>query len=168
MEEELSIGRIRTSHGVAGELKVESYSGESEHFERLESVTITKDGHRKTLALEHLRSHAGGLIIVKLTGVDQREDAKRLAGWEIVVPRSAAAQCKGNEVYYADLIGLSVICAGETRGSVETVWEGGSVPFLGIRLADGSERLVPFQEVFVSGIDLSRRQIGIADCEVLE
>jgi 16S rRNA processing protein RimM len=167
MDDELSIGRIRTAHGVAGELKVESFSGESKHFERLEAVTVTKNDQRKSFPIEGLRAHAGG-ILLKLRGIDQREEAKALAGWEIVVPRDAAAPCSENEYYYADLIGLAVTCAGENRGSVETVWEGGAVPFLGVRLPDGSERLVPFQEAFVRGVDLAQRRLEVADCEVLE
>ncbi|MFP4549539.1 MAG: ribosome maturation factor RimM [Spirochaetales bacterium] len=167
MHEELSIGRIRTAHGVAGELKVESYSGESEHFERLDAVTITKGGMRKTLAVEHIRPFAGGLL-VKLAGINQREEAKKLAGWEIVASRDEAAPCRKNEYYYADLIGLGVVCGGELRGVVEAVWEGGAVPFLGVRATDGNDRLIPFQEAFIVAVDLVKRQIEIADCEVLE
>ncbi|MFW6289139.1 MAG: ribosome maturation factor RimM [Spirochaetota bacterium] len=166
MDDELVIGRVRTAHGVRGELKVESMSGETDHFGSLATVTLVSGDRRHELAVEGVRV-VHRAVLLKLAGVDSPEDAKRWRGWEIVAPRRYAAPLREGEYYYGDLVGLRVLCDGTERGVVADVWEGGETVLLGIELPEGGQRLVPFQAAFVGEVDLEAGALELLNDEVL-
>ncbi len=171
MAAELVIGRVRTTHGVRGELKVESLSGETEHFLNLARVTMIRapggpDAERETLEVESVRV-AHRLVIMKLAGYDVPETARRWRGCEIAVDRARAAPLAQDEYYYADLVGLTV-CVGRVRcGRVSDLWEGGPTVLLGIIRNDGEQRLVPFQAEFVASVDLEEGRLVLENEEVI-
>ncbi|MFP4114217.1 MAG: ribosome maturation factor RimM [Spirochaetota bacterium] len=167
MKDELTIGRVRTAHGVKGEIKVESFSGETEHFLSLERVTLVRGSDRRDVRIESARA-AHKTVLIKLEGVDTPEEAKRWRGWDVVVDRSSAASLGEDEYYFADLIGLRVFFDDEEVGRVANVWEGGRTALLGIVVSDGSERLVPFQAEFVASVDLDGGRLVLTTAEVIE
>lgn len=166
MRQELVIGRVRTAHGVRGELKVESLSGEVDHFLGLESVTLVRGETRETLKVESVRAAHRGLLI-KLAGVDSPEVAKKWRGWEIAVPRESASPLGADEYYLADLVGLRVVFDGSLRGTVAAILEGGKTALLEVVLPEGERRIVPFQSEFVSDVDLEGETLTLATDEVL-
>lgn len=163
---QLAIGRVRSAFGVHGELKVEPFSGETAHFERLQAVTVVAAGSATDIRIDGVRT-LGDTLLVKFAGIDSPEDAKRLSGCELYVSRDSAAPCGPDEFYYADLVGLRVRCDGADAGVVETIWEQGGAAFLGVRTSDGNERLVPFQRHFVGTVDLDRGFLDVLSAEVL-
>ena len=172
MRNQLAIGRIRTAHGIRGELKVESLSGETEHFRGLREVTLVRsatdgqDSVRHTFPVEGVRM-GHRVVLLKLAGIDSPETAKQWRDWEIVANRDDAAPLESGEYYYADLIGLAVYCGADERGRVTELWEGGRTVLLEITLADGTKRLVPFQEEFVSEVDLDSGRLVLGSDEVI-
>jgi 16S rRNA processing protein RimM len=168
MKNELVIGRVRTAHGVRGELKVETLSGETDHFRDLDEVTLVRGAERREMRVEWMRV-AHRAVLLKLERVDSPEEAKRWRGWELVAERARAAALGEGEYYYADLIGLRVLVESSERGVVKNVWEGGETVLLGIVPTGGAEeRLVPFQAEFVTSVDLDRGSLELSTDEVLE
>lgn len=94
----LVVGIIRGTHGISGNLKVESTSGESEHFFDLTEVTLRKDGIEKTVKVESVKEIASYLLI-KIAGIDTPEAAAKYKGYEIVVPRDKACPLSEGEFY---------------------------------------------------------------------
>lgn len=166
MRQELVIGRVRTAHGVRGELKVESLSGETDHFLGLESLTLVRGENRRTVTVESVRAAHRGLLI-KLEGVDSPEVAKKWRGWEIAVPRESASPLGDDEYYLADLVGMRVVFEGTERGSIAAILEGGKTALLEVVLPDGERRIVPFQSEFVTDVDLESETLTLATDEVL-
>lgn len=89
--EQFIVGFIRGSHGVSGNIKVESASGEFEHFYSMKEVTLRngKTGDSKLCKVESV-SEGAGTLYLKLVGIDSPEDVRKLNGWQIVVPRKYA------------------------------------------------------------------------------
>ncbi len=104
----LVVGIIRGSHGLAGKFKVESTSGEVEHFFDLTEVTLRKDGSERKADVESVE---GGLpfLIMKCAGIDTPEQAAKLSGAEIVVPRDKACPLHDGEFYVEDLKNCALI-----------------------------------------------------------
>lgn len=100
--ERLVIGVIRGSHGLEGNVKVESTSGEVDHFFDLTEVTLKKDGHEKTYTVEDVAGSTANLLM-KFKGIDSPEDTAKIRGSEIIVPRSMACPCDKDEYYVEDL-----------------------------------------------------------------
>lgn len=98
----LVTGIIRTAHGLQGKFKVESSSGEVEHFFKLTEVTLRKGSFEKLYQVDSVEGSGSGLIM-KLAGIDTPEAVEKLRGAEIVVPRDKACPLKKDEWYVEDL-----------------------------------------------------------------
>ena len=104
----LVIGIIRGAHGLTGKVKVESTSGEVDHFFELTEVTLRKDGNERKTDVESVE---GGhpFLFMKCAGIDTPEQAAKLVGAEIVVPRDKACPLYEGEFYVEDLKNCALI-----------------------------------------------------------
>lgn len=162
----LAIGRIRGTHGLRGDVKVESYSGEYDHFDRLETVHLRKGDREREVVVESWK-RSGGKAVVSFYGVDTPEAASRLRDWELWAPREQAAPLGDGEYYVADLIGLAVYHGDEELGTVSAVYDGGQGSLLEVSLPGGTS-LVPFLEVYVGTVDLEQRRLELRVRWILE
>ncbi len=157
--ERLVIGLIRTSHGLKGHLKVRSLSGEVDHFFDLEEITIRKEGREKVYPVEEFKL-LGDNLLMKLRGIDNPEDAKILAGAEVLVSRDQAAPLEEGEFYQADLVGCRVVHQGEDLGVIKSIFEGGAADLLEV-VTHGGTFMVPFQEHYIGEVDLKAKTLEL-------
>jgi 16S rRNA processing protein RimM len=162
----LAVGVVRAAHGTGGEVRVHSFSGETEHVLRLRSVALRRGGVEREAVIEAARTALPD-VLLKFAGVDSREAAQTLAGWEIWVDRTEAAPLAAGEVYAADLPGCGVFAAGERVGEVAGVCETGHAPLLEVRTTDGRTVMVPYTDHFVGEVDVAARRLEVRDREVL-
>jgi len=155
------MGRVVAPYGVKGWLKVAPLSEAPETL--LSHATWwmrRKDGEWHSFALESGRMH-GNTLVAKLGELPDRETAAAFAGGDVGVARSALPAIAQNEVYWADLVGLSVVNReGELLGTVSAVREYGAHPVLQVQ-GDDRERLVPFVEAYVDGVDVAGGRIEV-------
>lgn len=160
------LGEVLGSYGVRGWLRVRPYTEETEALLRYPSWWL-KPG-RGTDWQEYRRvagrMHSGTLL-VELGGIDTREAALALKGFEIGVPRSALPEVADDEIYWNDLIGLAVVNrAGALLGEVCAVTEHGAHPLLRVARPPGStgpERLIPYVPAIVTGVDVGAGRIEV-------
>lgn len=157
---QLAIGRIRTSHGVRGHFKVESYSGETDHFTRLRQVLLSDGQHSESFAVESVRA-TGGHLLLKLEGVDSPEAARLFSGWEILVGRRNAAPLGNEEYYFGDLCKCHVVKEGRRLGRILSVCEGGGGELLEVQVPSGERFFVPFRKEFVGKVDIENRVVEV-------
>lgn len=147
------VGFVRSPHGISGEFKVESASGECGHFARMTDVTLRNGGGGEARPFKVERVDFGGHdLYMKLAGVDSPEAARKFANWEIVVPRGNARPLGEDEWYVEDLKGCSLVYGGECGleggpvvvGTVTGVMEGGAGDLLEVALAEECEVLADF------------------------
>lgn len=168
--EQFIVGFIRGPHGVAGNMKVESASGEFEHFYSMKEVTLRdgKTGDSRLFQVESVDEGAGTLYL-KLVGINTPEDVRKLNGWQIVVPRKYAKKLGKNEWYIEDLKncalnfypeqgddGLAVWTAPAAGnpvkvGTITDVIEGGSGNLLEVLLAENCSLLADNIKYFADG-----------------
>jgi 16S rRNA processing protein RimM len=92
-------------------------------------------------------------------GLDDRDEARLLSGYEICISRSLLPNLTGDEYYWYQLQGLSVINQDEQLfGKVDHLLETGANDVLVVKPCAGSlddrERLLPYTEQCVLAIDL--------------
>lgn len=127
-----------------------------------------RKGHvEKTLKVDSTR-WSGDNLLLKFAGFDTPEASRLLADFELWVPRDQAAPLEEGEVYLADLIGCSLIFAGESKGRVTGYLEGAASILLEVEKTDGSIAMVPFQEVYLGSIDLTGRTVELKVDWILE
>ena len=112
--EQLVVGFVRGAHGVTGEFKVESASGDYEHIEILKEVTLRRGSEAKKCKVEFAESGCGTLYM-KVREINSPEEVRKYNGWEIAVDRRDAHPLEENEWYIEDLKGCSVIWNGEVN-----------------------------------------------------
>jgi|SRR5574344_368198 16S rRNA processing protein RimM len=165
MTEQFVVGIVRGTHGLTGEFKVESTSGEYGHFASMDEVTLTDGSVTRTFKVERT-SGSNDYLFMKCAGINTPEEAAMYNRWQIVVPRKNAHPLQKGEWYIEDLKGCSVIAsddalkeahldedvtAGDTApaavqkivvGTVTDVLEGGSGYLVEISLSEGCTVLI--------------------------
>jgi 16S rRNA processing protein RimM len=166
-EKKIAIGCITGVHGLKGDLKVRSFSGETDHFTRLKEVEIRNAGPVRTVRVHSTRC-AGDRILMKLEGVTDRDQATGLSGAELWVDREYAAPLKQDEYYLADLSGLRCISEGEEIGTVLSIWDNGVDTFFEVKVDNGGTVMIPFADDFVGDPDIENRKIELRAVWLLE
>jgi 16S rRNA processing protein RimM len=88
---------------------------------------------------------AKGVLIARLSGVENRDRAEALRGLRLYLLRSALPQTEAEEYYHADLIGLdAVLDDGTPVGRVRAVYDFGAGHTLELARPEGPPVLVPF------------------------
>lgn len=153
-EKLVSLGVVLGAWGVKGWLRIRSYTEPRENILGF-SRWILRQAHEQRPARVEAGKPQGRSVVAKLEGVDDRAAAERLAGFEIVVERSAMAPCEPGEYYWADLEGKRVVTMkGEELGRVARLLETGSNDVMVV--AGERERLIPFiKDRVVRDVDLA-------------
>ena len=189
------VGFVRGSHGISGEFKVESTSGEYEHFADMEQVTLRngKTGEQKSFSVEYAEVGSRDLYL-KLAGIDSPELVQKYSKWEIIVPRENACPLGENEWYIEDLKNCALVYKGNDGlaeksapiqvGTITDVTEGGSGNLLEVCLAEDCDCLsddvkfdsngkvrtvyVPLKDQFIGTVDVKNKIIQLMHLWILE
>lgn len=163
---ELAIGKVVKVFGLDGRVKIESFSGEFDHFLTLSSVTLRLGSQTKSAELETCEFHAGSLI-VRFKNCTTVEEAQNYVGWELWVERSKASPLKTNEYYYGDLTGCSVMIGSDCAGTVTGVLETAGGHLLEVQCGQAT-KLVPFRNEFIGTVDIQEKKIEFLAPWILE
>jgi 16S rRNA processing protein RimM len=121
---------------------------------------MTKDGARQ-FEVTHVRE-AKDHLVVTLKGITTRDDAERLNGLELYVPRDRLPETDEDEYYHADLIGLAAVnAADEPLGRVVAIHNFGAGDIIEIAPAKGATMLLPFTNAVVPTVDLAGGRVVI-------
>lgn len=164
--EMIEIGRIRTSHGIHGFVKIVSFSGETSHFFELKKILLKSDKIEKEYLIEEMKP-MGGSVIIKLHGIDTPEKAKTLSGMVILVPRENAASLSEGEYYHADLLLCDIQFEDEIVGHVISLLEGGGGELFEVELTSGGTAMIPFRDEFIGEISIDKKLIELKNKWIL-
>ena len=137
----ICLGVITAAHGVRGLVKIKPFTAEADGIYAYGPVRLD-DGRQFTL-----RPHgsAKGLLISRLEGIVDRDQAEALKGALLYVEREKLPPAGEDEIYQADLIGTQVTTeTGEAIGKVIAVFDFGAGELLEISRPRGASVLVPF------------------------
>lgn len=158
------IGKIYSVHGVRGEVKVYSFTDPTENLLQYKTWTLKREGNVKQVELVSGRGN-DKFLVAKLKGLDDREEARLLAGYEICVPRNLFPELTDGEYYWYQLEGLKVIDQlGQLLGKIDHLLETGANDVMVVKPCAGSlddrERLLPYTEQCVLAVDGRGRDEG--------
>lgn len=152
------IGKIVSVHGVRGEVKVFSFTDPIDNLLDYTAWTLRRDGEIRQIELTSGRLQ-NKVLVAKLKGLDDREEARLLAGFEICVLRNLLPDLTDGEYYWYQLHGLKVIDQlGQLLGRIDHLLETGANDVMVIKPCadslDDRERLLPYTGQCVLAIDL--------------
>jgi 16S rRNA processing protein RimM len=158
------MGRIVSSYGVRGMVKVQPFSGEFEALLahrawQLRAPRVNAAWQRYAVA--DGRAH-GRVLLASLEGVATPEAAAALRGFEVGVARSELPEPAQGEHYWSDLEGMQVVNRqGQTLGEVRGIVDSGAHPILRVVAAHGAEILIPWVAAYVDRVDADARTIAV-------
>jgi 16S rRNA processing protein RimM len=157
------MGRVGGAYGVRGMVRVMPLSEDPESLVQHPRwwLRARDDAPWQAHAVTGARMH-GAVLIATLDGVASREDAERLRGALVGVPRSELPDLAENELYWADLEGLDVVNAdGVALGKVVGLIDNGAHAILRVQGGDAAERLIPWVPAHVTRVDVAGRRIDV-------
>jgi len=155
LPETVVVGRIGKPHGVRGEVTVEVLTDVPGRFlvgERL--ILRGSSGASRSVTVVASRA-SGETRVIRLEGVETRDDAQDLRGSMLEVARDRVPSPPAGAYYHYELIGCRCTdrTAGELGRVVEVVEDGGGW-LLEIE-GPGRRLLVPFVEAYLVRVDVS-------------
>lgn len=148
----LEAGKLVTTHGVMGELKVYPYCDSAEFLCGFERLYPSPQGGRPW-RVESARAHKG-MVLLKLEKVDGMAAARALVGQTVYIDRDDVQLPEGSW-FLQDIIGLQVVDAGTgaVYGTVTDVTNNGAGDIYEIRTPEGRTVLFPAVKPFLEEID---------------
>ena len=149
----VALGKIVTTHGIAGWLKLNPYNFESPLFSTLSEVILIKDGTRTAVGVEAARPHRRQ-ILLKLRGVDIIESARQWVGLTLAVPEKALETPAPGQYYHYQVIGLEVFdTSGARIGTLKQIWSTAGSELYVVAGFD-KEHLIPAVKEIIAKVDL--------------
>ena len=156
------VADILRARGVRGEVLARSQTDVPGRFQSLKDTQVRlMDGSDLSLQLESAWEHKGDWVL-KFRGIDSMDEAERLRGAELWVPREHRGQLTEGEYFQSDLLGCQVVekCTGRALGIVGGWQQYGGPPLMEVKREEG-EVLIPFVPAICQEVDLSARLIRV-------
>lgn len=148
------VGRIVGVFGVAGAVKLHSYTEPRENIFRYRPWLVRLGETTREIATPKGKAQGKG-IVATLPGVDDRDAAAALMGADVYVRRDALPKAAPGELYWSDLEGLRVrTVEGRELGTVSHLFATGANDVIVVK--GERERLIPFiRDSVVREVDLA-------------
>lgn len=159
-QQHISVGKISGVFGIKGWVKVFSFTDPRENILTYSPWLLKKGDETKTVNVVDGQLQ-GKTIVAQLAGVDDRDQAASLMGWDIFITQDQLPKAAKGEYYWSDLIGLNVeTIDGVQLGVVDSLLETGANDVV---IVQGErERVIPFlQGQTIINVDLNAGKIVV-------
>jgi 16S rRNA processing protein RimM len=166
-EELIPVGKIIGTHGIRGQMKLHSYSGNFDSLSAVSSIVLKKpDGTLHEFTINDAKAN-NGKFIISLTEFTDINSVEPIIGSELCIKRCNLPEPDDDEYYWCDLIGLQVYTNDDVLlGSVVDIFETGSSDIYVVR--DGArEYLIPAIGDVIKTIDLDGGRIIVTPLDGL-
>ncbi|WP_373746363.1 ribosome maturation factor RimM [Neisseria dentiae] len=154
----VAMGYIKGVFGVKGWLKIAAGTEYADSLLDYPEWRLSKNGQHRSVIPEAGKT-ANGELLVKLEGIDDRDEAFALCGYTIEIPREAFAPAEEGEYYWADLVGMTVTnTEGITLGTVKNLMETGAHDVLVVEGGYG-QKLIPFVSQYILTVNTENKTI---------
>ena len=148
MSEWVPFGTVVKPHGIRGELKVFCESYEPALLKKLTKLRIASRNPATIHTVARFK-FAGGLVILTLEGISDRDTAETLRNAELEALSAELPQLEDDEYWLYELRGaVAQDTTGKTIGEVIRVVTNSMQLLIELKTANGIE-LVPFVDAFV-------------------
>lgn len=166
-EELIPVGRITATHGIRGQLKLKSYSGNYESLKNAATLTVCLDnGTTENLSVKRVSAN-GNYFLLSFADFDNIDQVTHLLGGEVCLYRSQLPEPGDDEYYWCDLIGIKVVTVdGIFLGTLTEILETGANDVYLVK-GQNSEYMLPATASVISSVDLNARIMTVTPLEGL-
>lgn len=158
MEQYLEIGKVVSTHGLRGELRVDPWCDSPQFLCQFKTLYLKKGETKLSVSS---RPHKT-IAIVKAKGIDTIEEAEKLRGRVLYINRSDARLAPG-EYFIQDLMGLDVIDIDTSKsyGKITDVLKTGANDVYQVTDEKKRDYLIPVIDDVVKEIDINGGKVLI-------
>lgn len=163
----LTLGKVGAVYGIKGWLKIHSFTDDPEAIFDYTPWSLNLGEKSQSANVTDWRKHNNGLI-AKVAGIEDRDQAQSLVGYEISVRPEELPELPEGEFYWKDLMGMQVVTSnGYDLGVVSDMMETGANDVLVVKanFNDGfgkKERLIPYLlDQVVINVSQENKQIEV-------
>lgn len=156
------MGKIGAAHGIKGEVRITSFTGEPEGLADYGPLETDRPGLIITIETARLGKN---VLIARLKGIRDRDAAEALNGVSLFIARERLPEPEDeDDFYHADLIGLDArLENGVSIGAVSALPNFGAGDLLEVRdPRSGDTFLYPFTKAVVPSIHIDKGYLVIS------
>jgi 16S rRNA processing protein RimM len=143
------IGKITTTHGIKGELKVRNLSDYDRFYKGASVILLSPNQQEIEVTIEHVRPHQNALLVT-LKGYSNINDVLQFVGYDVY---SKVKPQNDDEFHYSDLMHMKVYDQHQSLiGEISGILEVPQGHILEI-ITPHKKILVPFVDAFVKNIE---------------
>ena len=158
-QEYFEVGQIVNTFGIKGFVKVKPFTDDMERFEELKSVLVIKNKELIEMQIEEVK-YRQTVVLLKLKGVDNMNDAEKLKGCYLKIHRKDARKLPEGTYFIADLLGASVYTEeGELLGKVDDIYNNKSSDIYVVKNELGKQILLPGIDEVIKHVDIENEKI---------
>ena len=165
----LEVGKIVTTHGIKGELKISVTTDTLSRFNVGNKLYLKKGNEYIEIVIDSFRMHKN-MALITFNDLKNINDVLNYVGLVLYVNRDELDDLNEGQYYYDDLIGLDVYDKTIESGKIGEVVDVIEVPqgeILRIKLNNGKKGLVPFVDEFIIKVDIENNILIISSVEGL-
>lgn len=158
----LEVGKIVTTHGIRGEVKIQVITDNLSRFEKGSILYIGEE--KEQIIVDNYRVQKN-MVLLSFNGITNINDVLKYINKMIYVDIDEVRD--EDEIYYDDLIDCIVLVDEQVIGVVTDVIEVPQGEILQIKKQNGKNVLVPFVDEFIVEVDIKNKKIIIDPIEGL-
>ena len=161
MTKYLEIGQVVNTFGIQGMVKVNPFTDDIKRFDKLKTIYIQNKKGIKEYGVQEVKYHKN-MVLVKLKGIDNPEDADLLRQSYLLVDREKEEPLEDGVYYIVDLLGLEVYTdENQLLGTLEDIYNTGSNDIYVVKSQLGKQILLPGISDVIKKVDLEAKRIVV-------
>lgn len=157
------IGKIVAVHGVAGGLRVQSYSDHPRRFTTLKKVLLGSSDDAVSERAVTRSIDRGKDVVLFLEGINTRNDAEQHVGENLFIPVNEMLPPPEGRVWVHELVGCAVVSTeGVPRGEIVDVFLRPAQDLYLVRF-EGREVLLPAVPAIIVSVDTAAKRVTVND-----
>lgn len=161
------LGKIVSKYSFKGEVLIKLDTDEPEIYEGMESVFVDLGKKLIPFFIEKSQLHKSSLLRVKFEDVGDEASANSLLAKEVFLPLTQLPKLSGNQFYYHEVIGFTVMDAKHGDiGTIESINDSSAQVLFEVK-KDGKELLIPISDDIISKVDRASKTIYVTTPEGL-
>jgi len=158
----ICVGVISSPHGINGLCKVKYYTEIAKGLVSYGDIFNSKGEVIKLKLIKNLNK----LAVCKIDNINNKNEIEKFKGLKLYILRENLPKLDKNEVYHADLVGLTALNSKRKKiGIIEKILNYGANDIFEISRDDKESLLIPSEKKDLKNIDLNNKTIIISDYE---
>lgn len=159
------IGKIVSTHGVKGMLKIKPFTDFLERFASKEKICLYSGLSKKFFLVEN-SVEKNGLIYVKLYGINNLNEARNYLNHDVVIEEHDLRKLDKDAYYIHDIIGLKVYDENDNYcGKIIEVYKLKSNDVFEVMTKEKKKILIPSVSDFIEEVNIGRGYLRLKNSE---